>query len=309
MKFFSTNRFAAGGAAGALALGTVVTVGAISPAIAGAGTTTYTCTLSTGPAKLPITGSLALPNSVESGDGLAGLGTGSAVTLPSELLQGLQAVIPGIQSIGGTVSPYSLPIKDAAGAAAGAVQAGAVQIPTTSPSGTGDLVLSGAGKTVGGKAPAPGTYEVFMPKQLEFTPVVTSSLLGQVPLGALPCTADSVPASLGTLNVLAAGEEPEPGDGKDDSNIRAWIKNAPVTVGERGRLRVRVTDEDGPAAGKVVVRVDGERVARKALNDRGRTGVRLAKLKRGKHVIAVRYLGNPDTERSRDRVRFRVRRG
>lgn len=308
MKYFSTHRLIAGGAAGALALGTVVSVGATSPAIAGKGATTYTCTLSTGPATLPITGSLELPNTVEPGDDLAGLGTGSAVTLPSALLQGLQAVVPGIQSIGGTMSPYSLPIKDAAGAAAGAVQAGAVRIPTTAPSGTGDLVLSGAGKTVGGKAPEPGAYEVFMPQQLEFTPVVTSSVLGQVPLGALPCTADGMPASLGILNVLAAGEEPEPAE-KQASHTRAWIKNAPVTVGERGRLRARVTDEDGPAVGKVVIRLDGERLTRKALNDRGRTGVRLPKLERGKHVVVVRYRGNAETERSRDRVRFRVRRG
>ena len=80
MSLFTNKRAAAIGMAGALALGTVASVGSMTTANGAELATTYTCLLATGPMDLPVTGSLAFPDSVPTGSSLSGLPASMSVT-------------------------------------------------------------------------------------------------------------------------------------------------------------------------------------------------------------------------------------
>lgn len=291
------NRVAALGAAGALATGSVVAGGVLSPAAAATGN--YNCTFSSGPGTVPIVGTMSLPGApVAPGAAVPGVPTTFAVALPATISTFLATL--GVTSLTGSASNVSFPIGSTGSAFV------APSLATTSPV----TVVSGAVTTLTGSgtsglaaAPTtPGTYDVLMPQSFTFVPVTNAG----APLPAVPCQAAGAQAVLGQLTVL--GDAPAPD--KEATRTRATFLNAPLTTGERPLTRVTVLQADGdPAAGMVVVK-KGKKVLKKvALDDTGKKRFRLAALPRGEHRLVFRYLGDEDSEPSRVVKTVRVRRG
>ena len=292
MSSLHTKRAAAAGLAGALALGTIASVGALSPASAAEGTTTYNCTLSISPAPVPmqITGSAALPSSVESGQSLAGFPVTMGVELPATLVQGISTLLPGLASIGGSTEPLEM-----AFGGAGSLMTGPVSIPQTAPTGTGNLILAGTGKTAAGKAPAPGVYNVLMPKSFTFNPVGNSTIVGEQKLPTFPCST-SAPAKLGTVTVTKA-----------TSKVVTKVTNAPVTTAKRAKVLVRVKST-ATNTGKVLIK-KGKTVLAKGSLTGGKKVLTLTKLGKGTHKLVAIYKGDANTKASKKAFDLVVKRG
>jgi hypothetical protein len=287
MSSLYTKRAAAAGLAGALALGTIASVGALSPAAAAEGQTTYTCELaSAGPVDLPVTGSLTLPSTVESGQSLSGLTTTMGVPQPTALLAG--SGIPGITGINGTTQPFKL------GFGNGTLPVTGINIPETPVQPVAMLMLNGSGKTGAAKAGAPGSYEAFMPSSFVFEPVLTSGL-GPVPMGEVPCTAKTTPASLGTVTVTKA-----------TSKVVTKVTNAPVTPAKRAKVRVTVRST-ATNTGKVLIK-KGKTVLAKGTLTSGRKVLTLTKLGKGSHKLVAIYKGDANTKASKKAFTLKVQR-
>ncbi|WP_082624302.1 ExeM/NucH family extracellular endonuclease [Nocardioides sp. Soil805] len=86
--------------------------------------------------------------------------------------------------------------------------------------------------------------------------------------------------------------------------------DARATVAGKGAaVKVRVDAEGAKARGKVTVAVKGEPAVKKTVRlTKGKATVRLADLRPGRYTVVVRYLGNDETQRSREKLRLRVRR-
>ena len=95
------------------------------------------------------------------------------------------------------------------------------------------------------------------------------------------------------------GTTPDPGKAASATKAR-W---KPSTA-RRGKVTVAVRSRTVPT-GKVLVRDKGRTIARARLaaSDRGRVTVRLPKLRRGKHVLVVRYQGSPTVAASSSAAR------
>lgn len=290
----SKNRLAAFGAAGALAAGSVLAGGVISPAAAGSDSAEYTCNLAGTPTPLDIAGSMAVPaGTVEPGESLSGLATTLGVTLPGAITGLLKDVLM-ISEADGSVSSASFPIGNSGQSLTSSVLAVGDPVPLTSGV---PATLTGEGTSSGTAPMTPGTYNVEMPEAFTFTPAT----------GALPpisCIANET-GILGQLTV--AGDAPA--DEKESTTTRAKFLNTPLTTAKRPLIRVRVVQEDGdPAAGTVVVK-KGKKVLKKVtLNDAGKKRFRIAKLARGEHRIVFRYKGNADSLASKVVKTVRVRR-
>ncbi len=291
MRTLNTKRVAAIGMAGALALGTVASVGALTAADAASGT--YTCTL-TAPLNdqpLQITGTLTLPASVQSGSSLSGLAGTMGVTLPQQIVAALGTAIPGLSAVGGTATGVQLPVTGGS-----ALTLGDLTIPQTTPATDGSLTMVADTVTKSGRAPLPGDYPVTMPKSFAFTPVGTVGGL-QVPLGdPVPCTTGS-PAAMGTMHVVKATSK----------ITRLRLKNAPITRTERARLLTVVRAAGGAAKGKVVAKQGSRKLAAGTLSH-GRKVLLLPRLGVGRHTVKVVYRGNAGTKRTVRSITFRVRR-
>ena len=72
---------------------------------------------------------------------------------------------------------------------------------------------------------------------------------------------------------------------------------------------MKVKAEDGSeVTGRVVIKIDGKWLGRRLLDD-GRLVYKVRKnLKVGKHKIVAIYKGDDSSEKSRDKLTFRVRR-
>jgi hypothetical protein len=97
--------------------------------------------------------------------------------------------------------------------------------------------------------------------------------------------------------------------GATGSTTRAKIKPRKPAFRKDFRTIVRVKAEDGSTAtGKVVIKVDGTWMGKGKL-DNGRLVYKVKKnLKVGKHKLVAIYKGSSTVEKSRDKLRFRVRR-
>jgi len=289
----SKNRLAAFGAAGALAAGSVLAGGVVSPAAAGSDTATYSCTIAGTAMPLQISGSMDVPSSaVEPGSSLTSLPTTLGVALPTTIT-GLLSTL-GISSADGSVSDVSFPI----GTSGQSLTSDELALPAPVPlSPTSTASLVGEGVSSGTAPSTPGEYDVLMPKSFTFVPSTTG-------LSPIPCTTTD-PGILGQLTV--AGDAPA--DEKESTTTRAKFLNTPLTTAKRPLIRVRVLQEDGdPAAGTVVVK-KGKKVLKKVtLNDAGKKRFRIAKLARGEHRIVFRYKGDVDSLASKVVKTVRVRR-
>ena len=106
------NRVAAFGAAGALAAGSVLAGGVLSPAAAGTDNAEYTCNLAGTPTPLDIAGSMNMPaGEVQPGASLSGLATTLGVTLPGSVT-GLLTTVLKLTEADGQVTSASFPIGD-----------------------------------------------------------------------------------------------------------------------------------------------------------------------------------------------------
>lgn len=289
----SKNRLAAFGAAGALAAGSVLAGGVISPANAGSDTAQYTCILAGSPTPLSITGTMDVPaSSVSPGESMTGVPTSMGVALPGTITTLLTTL--GISSADGSVTGAEFPI----GNTGKSFTSGSLELPEPVTLVSGQVAnLVGSGTSSGTAPSSAGTYNVLMPSSFTFVP---SS-------GALPpitCTTTD-PGVLGQLVVAGSGGTDE----KESTTTRAKFLNTPLTTAKRPLIRVRVLQEDGdPAAGTVVVK-KGKKVLKKVtLNDAGKKRFRIAKLARGEHRIVFRYKGNADSLASKVVKTVRVRR-
>ena len=281
------KRVAAVGMAGALALGTVVSTGALTSAQAA--DTVYTCTLSVGDTPLPVSTTITFAATTPAGASLAGIPATLGVTLPAPLVAALGGAIPGMQSIGGSASGVALPV-----AGGTAIPLNNLTIPQSMPGLDGSLPLSGSTTTGAAKAPLTvGDHDVTMPSEFTFSPV---AMVGgaPLPLGPIPCKT-ATPASVGTLHVVKAS-----------SKTTAKVTNTPITHTKRAKLAVKVAST-ATRTGTVVVKEGSKTLAKKALSG-GKATVTLPRLKKGIHKLVVKYGGDANTEASKTPVKVTVKR-
>lgn len=289
MKKFH-NRASAIGMAGALALGAVATVGAVSPA--DAVTSQYTCTLTgLGPVPMGVTGTLTLPASVPAGSSLGGKAASMGVTIPAAVVTGLLGAISGLQSVGGSASGVTFPVTGG-----DTLTLNDLSIGQTVPAGDGTLTLADDTTTKAAKAPlVPGTYPVMMPADFTFTPIggfaggVTSALT------PVPCHTDS-PAQVASMKVVKAA-----------STTTVKLVNAPVTTAKHAKLATTVKAAGFTPTGKVVA-MEGTRTLVSGTLSSGRKTLVLPLLKRGSHTIKVLYKGDTSTRTSSRSITFTVKR-
>jgi Family of unknown function (DUF6801)/Bacterial Ig-like domain (group 3) len=296
MSLFTNKRAAAIGMAGALALGTVASVGSMTSADAASAATQYACVIMGNTVPLSVVGDVKLPSSVPSGSSLAKLPATMDVTLPAVLV-GQLATALGITSLGGTTTDAALPMG-----AAGSIPLSALTIastPVSSP--TAALPLHASGATGAATAPAPGSYAVTMPKSFTFNPTSNSP----VPLPPVSCTlpAGTAPAALGTLVVTQSSTT-----SKAVSKVALKLKNAPITTSKHAKLLAIVTAAGKSATGKVVAKEGTKTLASGTLTS-GRKTLLLPKLKKGAHTIKVLYKGNATTKASSKKISFTVKKG
>ena len=286
------NRVAAFGAAGALAAGSVLAGGVLSPA--SAVDTTYTCTTSGGDFTFPVSVSNPFPSSVPAGQQVGAQDVAMVVSIPAALLPSIQLLLGGaglpttslfgtVTGAAFTVGGQQVPIND-------------LKAPPTAFPASGNMSLPFSGTTSAFTPSSTGTLPVGLPDSFNFLPAGSSTY-------AIPCELAGPAMTVGNL-VVGSGTA-----AKESSTTRATFLNAPLTTAERPDIRVRVVQEDGdPAAGVVVVK-KGKKVLKKVtLNDAGKKRFRIAALPRGEHRIVFRYQGNDTTEASRVVKTVRVRR-
>ena len=105
------------------------------------------------------------------------------------------------------------------------------------------------------------------------------------------------------VNAVAA-----PAD-KVDTRTKAKVTPRKLSYRENFKVKVKVKAPEGVTPmGKVTIRIDGRRVKAGTLKN-GRLVVKVKRnLALGKHRVVVVYRGDAATERSKDRLTFRVRR-
>lgn len=285
MNSLSKNLVALG-ATGAMALGTVVCVGAIAPA--SAATSTYNCTTSLG-SVLSIPVSMANPfnGTYAAGDAVGAREVLMNATLTPSVLGVIAFLLPGASSIAGTIEDASMKVGSQS------VPLSGLAAPATSinPSGT-TLPVGGATAPF---AAVSGVQRVMAPESFTFVPA-------GLPL-ELPCTIAQA-TQLGTMDVSGSDAAE-----KAASTTVANLRNAPVTKSEHAKIRVKVRTGGDAASGTVIAK-QGTKVLRKAtLNDNGNKTLKLPRLSKGIHKIVIKYKGNATTKASRDVVKFKVRRG
>lgn len=286
MKSLTKSRAAVFGMAGALALGTVVSVGAIAPA--NAADATYNCPTSTGtvltvPVSManPFTGSYAAGDSVPATDVLMN------ATLNSTLIGVIGLLLPpGTTSIAGTIEDAKMKVGSQS------VPLTGMKAPST-PINPAGMTLPVAGQTSPFTAVG-GDQKVMAPASFTFVPAGLPAL-------ALQC-AIAAPTQLGLMKVSGSSE-------KAASKTTATLKNAPITTSKHAKILAKVRTGGDPASGKVVAK-KGDKVLKTAtLNDNGNVTLKLPLLNKGDHKIVIRYKGNATTEPSKDAVTFTVKRG
>lgn len=294
-----SSRFAATGVATALAAGALIAGPAGSadaartdPARGLGGGTTFTCTV-------PILGDIDVPIVADIPDlstelptelPLAGLPVDVTSTIPASLLGPLAFL--GLTDLGGSINTFTMMLGDLPIGVDG-ISALPVAIPAL-----GDLPLALAGSTAPttAKAPAPGVYDLAMPSSFNFLP--TSSLPLPIPLPelGLPCVIkDPATANVGQVTVR-----------KQTSSLAAVAAKKTIKKGTAAKIASSVARELGGAGvGKVKVVENGKTLATKTLSG-GSAKFTLRKLKVGKHVFKVKYLGNSSTAPATKTVRIRV---
>ncbi|WP_107772699.1 M4 family metallopeptidase [Nocardioides sediminis] len=102
---------------------------------------------------------------------------------------------------------------------------------------------------------------------------------------------------------------PTPAPGKSETDTKIKIKPKKLSFKDNFKAIVKVKAEDGSeVTGRVVIKIDGKWLGRRLLDD-GRLVYKVRKnLKVGKHKIVAIYKGDDSSEKSRDKMRFRVRR-
>ena len=288
MKSLSNNRVAAFGMAGALAIGTVASVGAFSPA--GAATTNYDCVLPTGPATFPITTPSPLPREMLPGQVVAAHSVPLKVGLP-EATVGLLKFL-GYTSVSGTVADTAYTVGS--GTPTALPLTGLVAPETTLPA-TGGLKLPLSGTAGEYTAPTTlGAVPVNLPGSFDFTPATAGG-----PIALVPCTLTAGASSLlGTSQVVS----------KYSSKTAAKLKNAPITRAKHAKILAKVVNGNGAAAAGKVIAKEGSKVLDKGtLSGTGKETLVLPRLKKGIHKIVVKYTGNATTKASKKVVKFTVR--
>ena len=99
---------------------------------------------------------------------------------------------------------------------------------------------------------------------------------------------------------------------KAGSKVHAKVRTKRVTPRKRAVVKVSVRSRISGVRTRGAVRItEGKRVLRKRvrIGAKGNSHVRLPRLRTGKHVLRVRYLGSATHKPSVKRVQFRVRRG
>lgn len=292
MKSLSKNRVAAFGMAGALAVGTVASVGAISPA--GAATNNYACEVPfLGTKSFPVTAKSPFPNEVLPGAVLADAPTSLGVGLDKDTVSAIVGILM-VTSVAGTVADTALSVGDQSLPLTGLTIA-STALPTN---GTSGVTLPVSGTTEGFTAPtALGSYPVKLPPSFIFTPVNSGGgapIVGDIPC-ALPTTGTG---RIGTMKVVS----------KYSSVTKAKLKNAPITRTKNAKIATTVLNGNGAAAaGKVIAKEGSKTLDKGTLSGKGKETLVLPRLKKGVHKIVVKYKGNSTTEASKKVVKFTVR--
>jgi hypothetical protein len=291
VKSLSKNRVAAFGTAGALALGAVASVGAISPA--GAATTTYDCAVPMlGTKSFPVSAKSPFPNEVLPGAVLADAATKLGVGLDGGTVGAIVGFLK-VTSVAGTVGDTALSVGDQSLPLTGLTIA-STALPTD---GTSGVTLPVAGTTQGFTAPtALGSYPVKLPSSFIFTPVPSG---GGTIVGDIPCTLPAAgTGQIGTMKVVD----------KYSSATKAKLKNAPVTRAKQAKILATVVNGNGAAAAGKVIAKEGSKVLDKGtLSGKGKETLVLPRLKKGVHKIVVTYKGSSTTEASKKVVKFTVK--
>lgn len=278
------SRVAAASIAGAVAAGSVLTLG-VAPA--GAADTSYTCTLTTGAVPFPTSVANPLPATVVKGSSVPVKKVAMDVTVPNEVV--------GLLSF---LSVTSLQISDptmSVGSGASAIPVPVNNLGAALPATPADpYVVKMTGKTSSFTAPEKlGDYPVHLPSTFGLV-----AMAGENPIGPFPCAPTAGSSTrVGTMRVVNA------------SKMGAKLTNAPVMTNERARFAVNVVSEGKAARGAVVAKQGKKVLVRKTLNDKGRAVLRLPLLARGQQKVVVRYLGNKTTNASQKVFKFAVRKG
>lgn len=287
MKTLNKSRVAAIGMAGALAVGTVASLGAITPA--GAANTTYTCTLPImGAVDLPVSTPSPLPAEMLPGEVVPAHAEQVRVTLPDNVVGGLKFL--GYSSVSGTVTDTAYTVGS------GTLPLTGLTAPDTALPAAGSLTLPMTGQAGAFTAPTTlGSLPVSLPSTFTFIPATPGG-----PIASVPCVLKTGTSSLlGTSNVVA----------KYSSKTVAKLKNAPITTAKHAKIGVKVVNGNGAAAAGTVVAKEGTKtLAKGTLGSTGKKTLVLPLLKKGFHKIVVKYKGNATTTGSKDVVKFTIKR-
>jgi Zn-dependent metalloprotease len=160
----------------------------------------------------------------------------------------------------------------------------------TAPTGT-VVVTKSDGTEVGRATLAGGAADVALPADLPVgTHTLTATYSGDAQVNAATTTF--------TATVVA--------EGMTASTTRAKVKPAKPRFKQDFKVIVRVTADGVTPTGRVKVRIDGELVRTKRLDD-GRIVFKVTKnLKVGKHKLVAVYEGSDTVEKSRDKLTFKV---
>lgn len=290
MKLFSKNRAAAFGMAGALALGTVASVGAVAPAVAA--DTAYTCTSTGGDLTFPVSVSNPFPSSAAVGQEVPAAPVSMGVSIAESQLSLIKLLLVGAglptNQLSGTITGADMMVGEQS------VPLTGLEAPATAIPATGGMTLPVAGSTTAFTPTQGGSVPIGLPDSFTFVPAGVAAF-------AMPCTLTGAVSTLGVMQVSGTSE-------KAASTTIAKLKNAPMTTAKHAKILAKVRTGGAAAAGKVIAK-EGKRVlARGTLSDLGRKVLRLPLLKRGSHTIVIKYKGNDTTKVSKDSVTFRVRR-
>lgn len=288
MEPSNRKRAAAIGMTGVLAIGTVASLGAITPV--SAARTTYTCTLpGAGGVDFPVRTASPLPDEVLRREVVRGHSENVRVTLPAGAVKLLTDL--GYTSVSGSVADTAYRVGSGSLPLKGLATPGLVDLP-----GSGALTLPLVGRAGRFTAPsALGSLPVRLPRSFTFVPADANG-----PISEVSCVlADGASARLGTTDVVS----------KYSSRTTAKWVNAPITTGERPKIAVRVRTGNGdPAAGTLIATHDGHVVGKGTLNDAGKKLLAISRLTTGTHHVVVRYQGSKTTKPSRKTLNVTVRR-
>ena len=301
MKKFSSTRAAAVGMAGALALAGVVGTGVVSPANASSVTDTYSCVLTgLGPTDMPVTATMALPSSIQSGADLPSRSVSMSVDILPATVASLAQVLGSLfghqlTGISGTADGVAFPVAGSASPLA----LNTVSIPVAHPdSTTGHLILAGTGTTKAFRAGLPGAHAVTMPSTFTFVPTASFVGIPDQALTPINCTStESTPSTVATMNVVKA-----------TSVTTAKLLNAPVTTVKHAKILATVKAAGHAATGKVYA-YQGTKLLKSATLSGGKATLVLPLLARGSHTVKVLYKATTANQASSKSLTFSVTRG